>query len=140
MLHRTEERRALQLGRYHLLLQILPAVGAVALENGLRPGRRWDQILAVALHVEDVQRDRVNIGRRQRAKSQPGRVGEELRDESGLLLGWKGAQRIHEVLRETRVVLLPALDPLVGDAGNRLRGADVREPHGQPVAALAFDA
>ena len=49
-------------------------------------------------------------------KSEPRRIGEELRDEAGLLFGGERAQRVHEVLREARIVLHAGPDPLVGDA------------------------
>ena len=63
------------------------AEGAVAAEQRLAAGRRRNQELSVALRVQDVERHRMDVGRRQLPKDQPRRIGEELRDEPGLLLG-----------------------------------------------------
>ena len=59
------------------------------------------------------------------------RVGEELGDETRLLLGRKRAQRVHEVAREARVVLRSGPEPLVGGRGNRVGRADVGEARRQ---------
>ena len=131
---------AVQLGRDHLLLQILAAERAVAAEHRLAAGRRRDQQLAVALRVQDVQRHRDGC-RPASARGTTSRAGsaKNLRDEAGLLLGGERAQRVHEVLREPRVVLRAGPDPLVGDA--RQSSSALRmsvSPVGRPVAALAL--
>jgi hypothetical protein len=131
VLHGAKPGKALQLGRDDLLLKELLTEGAVAFQQRLVCGRRWNEELPVALLVEDVQRHRMNVGRCQVTKHEPRRVGEELRDEPGLLLGRKRAECVHEVLGESRIVLQPGADPLVGHIRDRLWRAKVGESRRQ---------
>ena len=127
MLQRAETGKALELGRNDLLQQVLAAERAVAAKGLQARRRRGDQELAIPLHVENVQRDRVDVARCQFAKHQAGRIAEELRDESRLLLGREAAQRRHEVRGKPRVVLQTGAKPFVGRRGDGVGVANVGE-------------
>ena len=129
MLHRAEAGPVRQLGGNHLLLQELAAVGAVARQHRLVGRWRRNQELAVALDVEDVERHRMDVRRRQLAEGQARRIGEELCDQAGLLLRRKRrAARSGSSAANRGSSCDAAADPLVGHGGNRVGVADVGEP------------
>ncbi len=81
----------------------------------------------------------MNVSRRQLAEDEPRRIGEELRDESGLLFGRERAQRVHEVLREARD--RPATPVRIHSFATAAIVSGVRtsvSPVGRPVAAFAL--
>ena len=142
MLHRDDAGPAVRLGRDDLLLQQLAAEGAVAAQHRHAAGGRRDQEAAVAGRVQDVDRDRMDVGRRQLAEGQRVDVAEERGDEAGLLIGREGAQRAQEVGGKGRVVGGAVAQVVVGDAGDGLgrphvAEADRQAGRGSGVAGIA---
>ena len=99
--------KALELGRNHLLQQVLAAERAVAASSGCRPGdgdgiRNWPS----RLHVEDVERDRMDVGRCQLAERQaaPDRRRTSRSAPPAARPG-NARSALHEVRGEPRIVL-----------------------------------
>ena len=128
MLNRPKPCQRAELGWNHLLLERLPPVRAVPRQNLLTSHRRWDEEPPIAFDVQNVERNRMNIGGCQIAEGQARGIRIELRNQTGLLLGRKGAKPVHEVGRKLRIVLRPRAHPLVGHGRDRFRRSRVRQP------------